>query len=255
MADRGRQPSRPAPGRLVREGPEAALGTLARDIAARATLTSAGATGATLVARAMGTRAPASTVGMTAVVGTWLGRTILIGGRDPVVLAAGLGSADPGPGSSRRRACRTPSAAVRSGRSDGPSAPRPPSLRRPAPPSYREPRRPGRSAARASPDRSVMATDVGCVSPRSYCPNRSSRRGPEPDYVVELSAAGRASPGTTALATPPTPTTLAPTSPIPARATAPANGRKARGTRDASRSGRSHSRRPMTTDVRRQEVS
>jgi len=88
-----RQPSRPAPEQLVREGPEASLGTLTRDIALRATLTSTGATGAWLLARATGTRAHASTVGMTAVVGTQLGQTILVGGRDPVVLAAGLGSA------------------------------------------------------------------------------------------------------------------------------------------------------------------
>jgi cation-transporting ATPase I len=88
-----RQPSRPAPEQLVREGPEASLGTLARDIALRASLTSTGATGAWLAARATGTRAHASTVGLTAVVGTQLGQTILVGGRDPVVLAAGLGSA------------------------------------------------------------------------------------------------------------------------------------------------------------------
>jgi cation-transporting ATPase I len=88
-----RQPSRPTPEQLVREGPEASLGMLARDITMRAALTSTGATGAWLAARATGTRAHASTVGMTAVVGTQLGQTILVGGRDPVVLAAGLGSA------------------------------------------------------------------------------------------------------------------------------------------------------------------
>ncbi len=88
-----RQPARPTPEQLVSEGPEASLGTFARDIAMRATLTTAGATGAWLAARATGTRAHASTVGMTAVVGTQLGQTILVGGRDPVVLAAGLGSA------------------------------------------------------------------------------------------------------------------------------------------------------------------
>ena len=88
-----RQPSRPTPEQLVREGPEASLATLAGDITMRAALTSTGATAAWLVARATGTRAHASTVGMTAVVGTQLGQTILVGGRDPVVLAAGLGSA------------------------------------------------------------------------------------------------------------------------------------------------------------------
>jgi cation-transporting ATPase I len=88
-----RQPSRPTPEQLVREGPEASLGTLARDIVVRAALTSVGATGAWFVGRATGTRAHASTVGMTAVVGTQLGQTLLVGGRDPVVAAAGLGSA------------------------------------------------------------------------------------------------------------------------------------------------------------------
>ena len=34
-----------------------------------------------------------STVGLVALVGTQLGQTITAGGRDPVVLAAGLGSA------------------------------------------------------------------------------------------------------------------------------------------------------------------
>jgi cation-transporting ATPase I len=94
MAIAVRQPTRPAPEELLREGPEASLGgPLVRDIAWRATITSAGATGAWLAARATGTRAHASTVAMTALVGAQLGQTLLVGGRDPVVLAAGLGSA------------------------------------------------------------------------------------------------------------------------------------------------------------------
>ncbi len=94
MAIAVRQPARPSPEQLLREGPEASLGgPLVRDIAWRATMTAAGATGAWLVARATGTRAHASTVAMTALVGAQLGQTLLAGGRDPVVLGVGLGSA------------------------------------------------------------------------------------------------------------------------------------------------------------------
>jgi cation-transporting P-type ATPase I len=94
MAIAVRQPMRPAPEQLLREGPEASLGgPLVRDIAWRAAITSAGAAGAWLAARATGTRAHASTVSMTALVGAQLGQTLLVGWRDPVVLTAGLGSA------------------------------------------------------------------------------------------------------------------------------------------------------------------
>jgi cation-transporting ATPase I len=94
MAIAVRQPTRPAPEQLLREGPEASLGgPLVRDIAWRAAITSAGATGAWLAARATGTKAHASTVSMTALVGAQLGQTLLVGWRDPVVVAAGLGSA------------------------------------------------------------------------------------------------------------------------------------------------------------------
>jgi cation-transporting ATPase I len=94
MAIAVRQPARPSPEQLLREGPEASLGgALARDIAWRATMTGAGATGAWLAARATGTRAHASTVSMTALVGAQLGQTLLVGWRDPVVLATALGSA------------------------------------------------------------------------------------------------------------------------------------------------------------------
>lgn len=94
MAIAVRQPTRPAPEQLLREGPEASLGgPLLRDIAWRATVTGTGATGAWLAARATGTRAHASTVSMTALVGAQLGQTLLVGWRDPVVVATGLGSA------------------------------------------------------------------------------------------------------------------------------------------------------------------
>jgi cation-transporting P-type ATPase I len=94
MAIAVRQPTRPSPEQLLREGPEASLGgPLVRDIAWRAAITGGGATGAWLAARATGTRAHASTVSMTALVGAQLGQTLLVGWRDPVVLAAGLGSA------------------------------------------------------------------------------------------------------------------------------------------------------------------
>ncbi len=94
MAIAVRQPMRPSPEQLLREGPEASLGgPLVRNIAWRATMTGAGATGAWLAARATGTRAHASTVAMTSLVGAQLGQTLLVGGKDPVVLATALGSA------------------------------------------------------------------------------------------------------------------------------------------------------------------
>jgi cation-transporting ATPase I len=94
MAIAVRQPRRPSPEQLLREGPEASLGgPLVRDVAWRAGITAAGATGGWLAARATGSRAHASTVAMTALVGAQLGQTLLVGGRDPVVLAVGLGSA------------------------------------------------------------------------------------------------------------------------------------------------------------------
>jgi cation-transporting P-type ATPase I len=94
MAIAVRQPSRPTPEQLLREGPEASLGgPLVRDIAWRAAITSGATTGAWLAARATGSKAHASTVSMTALVGAQLGQTLLVGWKDPVVAAAGLGSA------------------------------------------------------------------------------------------------------------------------------------------------------------------
>jgi cation-transporting P-type ATPase I len=89
-----RPPSTRSPEELLREGPEASLGAaLNRAIAWRAGVTAAGASGAWLVARMTGTRAHADTVALVALVGTQLGQTLVLGWRDPVVLAAGLGSA------------------------------------------------------------------------------------------------------------------------------------------------------------------
>jgi hypothetical protein len=89
-----RPPSTRSPEDLLREGPEASLGAaLNRAIAWRAGVTAAGTSGAWLAARMTGTRAHADTVALVALVGTQLGQTIMLGWRDPVVLAAGLGSA------------------------------------------------------------------------------------------------------------------------------------------------------------------
>jgi cation-transporting P-type ATPase I len=80
---------------LLREGPEASLGSaLSRDLTVRAVATGAGATGAWLAARATGTTGRASTVALIALVGTQLGQTVLAGrGRSPLVVAVGVGSA------------------------------------------------------------------------------------------------------------------------------------------------------------------
>jgi cation-transporting ATPase I len=94
MAVAVRQPSRPSPEDLIREGPEASLGaSLNRALAVRAIATAAGATGAWFAARATGTPRHADTVGLVALVGAQLGQTVLVGGGDPVVLLTGLGSA------------------------------------------------------------------------------------------------------------------------------------------------------------------
>jgi len=66
---------------------------LLRDIAVRGGTTAAGALAAWQVGRVTGTRRRASTIGLGALVGTQLGQTLLVGGRNPVVLATGVGSA------------------------------------------------------------------------------------------------------------------------------------------------------------------
>lgn len=89
-----RPPADVSPEQLLSEGPEASLGrALERDIVIRAVFTAAGAGGAWWAARLTGRQARASTVALVALVGTQLGQTLLTGGRDPVVVAAGVGSA------------------------------------------------------------------------------------------------------------------------------------------------------------------
>jgi len=68
-------------------------GPLLRDIAIRGTTTGAGALAAWQVGRFTGTRRRASTIALAALVGTQLGQTLLVGGRNPLVLATGVGSA------------------------------------------------------------------------------------------------------------------------------------------------------------------
>ncbi|MFO7565759.1 MAG: HAD-IC family P-type ATPase [Enhygromyxa sp.] len=88
-----RRPPQTAPEELLREGPEASLGeALNRDIAWRATVTAGATTAAWLSARVMGSRKRADTIALLTLVGSQLGQTLAIGGRDPTVLAAGLGS-------------------------------------------------------------------------------------------------------------------------------------------------------------------
>jgi cation-transporting ATPase I len=89
-----RSPAQRSPEELLHEGPEASLGgALVRQIALRAATTTAGATGAWLIARATGTSRRASTVALAALVGTQLGQTAVVGGASPVVLASTLVSA------------------------------------------------------------------------------------------------------------------------------------------------------------------
>jgi cation-transporting P-type ATPase I len=79
---------------LLRAGPDVALGrSLDRSILLRAAATAGGAGTAWLGARLTGRRRRASTVALAALVGTQLGQTLISGARDPLVLAASLGSA------------------------------------------------------------------------------------------------------------------------------------------------------------------
>jgi calcium-translocating P-type ATPase len=88
------QPDSDAVPDLLREGPSASLGAaLGRDISARAVTTTLGATAAWTAARLTGRRRRASTVALAALVATQLGQTMVTGGTDRTVLAAGLGSA------------------------------------------------------------------------------------------------------------------------------------------------------------------
>ncbi|ONI79478.1 haloacid dehalogenase [Actinosynnema sp. ALI-1.44] len=79
---------------LLREGPSASLGAaLGRDITSRAITTTLGASAAWTAARFTGRQRRASTVALAALVATQLGQTVITGGSDRTVLAAGFGSA------------------------------------------------------------------------------------------------------------------------------------------------------------------
>jgi cation-transporting ATPase I len=66
---------------------------LLREIGLRGTVTSAGALVAWLIARRTASERRASTVALATLVGAELGQTLLLSGRNPLVLATGLGSA------------------------------------------------------------------------------------------------------------------------------------------------------------------
>ncbi|WP_051831312.1 cation-translocating P-type ATPase [Streptomyces violens] len=88
-----RRPHPEAADRLLREGPEASLGTaLTDETAQRALATAAGAAAGWLAARLTGRPARARTVALAALVATQLGQTLLIGGRDRSVVASAVGS-------------------------------------------------------------------------------------------------------------------------------------------------------------------
>jgi len=87
-------PTDPAERRNLLTAQVPSLGApLLRDIAIRGATTGAGALLAWQIGRVTGTRRRASTIALAALVGTQLGQTLLIGGRNPLVLATGLGSA------------------------------------------------------------------------------------------------------------------------------------------------------------------
>jgi len=87
-------PTDPAQRRNLLTGEVPSLGApLLRDIAIRGTTTGAGALMAFQIGRVTGTRRRAATIALAALVGTQLGQTLLIGARNPLVLATGLGSA------------------------------------------------------------------------------------------------------------------------------------------------------------------
>jgi cation-transporting ATPase I len=78
---------------LLASGPPS-LGTpLLRDIGLRGTITSASALVAWQIGRFTGTRRRAGTMALATLVGAELGQTLILGGRNPLVLATSLGSA------------------------------------------------------------------------------------------------------------------------------------------------------------------
>ncbi|WP_239679567.1 cation-translocating P-type ATPase [Natronosporangium hydrolyticum] len=93
MALAARQPPGVTPETLLAEGPTSSLGEqLTRDIRTRATATASAAAMAWLAARLTGTETRAATVALIALVCAQLGQTLLVGWRDPVVVAACVGS-------------------------------------------------------------------------------------------------------------------------------------------------------------------
>ncbi|MEW2398756.1 HAD-IC family P-type ATPase [Streptomyces sp. NPDC046862] len=79
--------------KLLAEGPEASLGAaLTRHLRLRATITTAAAGSAWIVARMTGTRARAGTVALVALVASQLLQTLTDAGRDPLVALAAVGS-------------------------------------------------------------------------------------------------------------------------------------------------------------------
>lgn len=88
-----RPPRNVSPETLLREGPEASLGSaLNREVWIRAVTTASAATGGWLAARVTGRQARARTVGLVALVGTQLGQTMAAGGHSPLVFATGAAS-------------------------------------------------------------------------------------------------------------------------------------------------------------------
>ena len=79
--------------RLLAAGAPSLGAPLLHDIAVRGAATGAGALVAWQIGRVTGTRRRASTMALAALVGTQLGQTLLVGGRNPLVLATGIGSA------------------------------------------------------------------------------------------------------------------------------------------------------------------
>jgi len=93
MAIAVQPPSRISFTDLLREGPEASLGSaLDQAIVQRAICTGAAATGAWVVGRLTGTPARARTIGLAALVGTQLGQTLAAGRPSPATVAAIVGS-------------------------------------------------------------------------------------------------------------------------------------------------------------------
>ena len=93
MAIAMQAPARRSFAELLREGPEASLGSaLNRAIVWRAACTGTAATGAWAVGRVTGTPARARTVGLAALVGTQLGQTLVASRPSPATVASVLGS-------------------------------------------------------------------------------------------------------------------------------------------------------------------